>query len=93
MNSKTKKEALRALIKKAVGFEAEEKVEEFVEADGELKLLKRKVTTKVVPPDVSAVKLLFEMEEGEKDIASLSDEELESERVRIINLIKEKYLK
>lgn len=93
MNSKTKKDALRALVKKATGFEAQETIEEFAELDGEMKLLKRKVTTKVVPPDVSAVKLLIELEDGEKDIFSLSDEELEAERERIINLLKEKYKK
>ncbi|MBQ8726020.1 MAG: hypothetical protein IJY84_02840 [Clostridia bacterium] len=93
MNSKTKKDALRALVKKATGFEAQETIEEFAELDGEMKLLKRKVTTKVIPPDVSAVKLLIELEDGEKDIFSLSDEELEAERERIINLLKEKYKK
>ena len=90
MNSKTKNDALRALIKKATGFETSETVEEYAESDGEMKLLKRKVTTKVVPPDVSAVKLLIEIGDGERDITSLSDEELESERVRLINLLKEK---
>lgn len=93
MNSKTKKDALRALVKKATGFETQETVEEFADLDGEMKLLKRKVTTKVVPPDVSAVKLLIELGEGERDISAMSDEELEAERERIINLLKEKYKK
>ena len=59
MNSNTKKKITQALVKKAIGYDTVETVEEFSEADGEIKLLKRKVTTKSVPPDVSAVKLLL----------------------------------
>ena len=90
MNSNTKKKITQALIKKAIGFDTVETVEEFSEAEGEIKLLKRKVTTKSVPPDVSAVKLLMEMQTEERDIVDMSDEELEKERVRLIKLLEEK---
>ncbi len=80
MNGKIKKQIEQALLKKAIGFDAQETVEEFSESDGEMKLLKRKVTLKSVPPDVSAVKLLLDIRESEGDILSLSDEELEKEK-------------
>ena len=90
MNSKTKKEITQALIKKAVGFDSQETVEEFVETEGEVRLLKRKVTTKAVPPDVSAVKLLLDLEGEEKEIFQLSDEELEAERKRLLKILEDK---
>ncbi len=90
MNSNTKKKITQALVKKAIGFETVETVEEFAEADGEVKLLKRKVTTKSVPPDVSAVKLLLEMQSEERDIVDMTDDELEKERVRLMKLLEEK---
>ena len=90
MNDKTKKQLSNALLKKAIGFDSTETVEEFAENDGEVRLTKRKVTTKAVPPDVSAVKLLLDMQEEEGDVISLSDEELEKERVRLMKILEEK---
>ena len=90
MNSNTKKKITQALIKKAIGFDCVETIEEFSESDGEMRLLKRKVTTKVVPPDVSAAKLLMEMQTEEKDVADMTDEELEKERIRLIKILEEK---
>ena len=49
-------------------------------------MVKRKVVSKNVPPDVSAVKLLVELE-GENDIKDLTDEELEKEKQRLIKLL------
>ncbi|MBO5926127.1 MAG: hypothetical protein J6Q38_01025 [Clostridia bacterium] len=51
-------------------------------------MVKRKVVSKNVPPDVSAVKLLMEIE-GETDVRNLSDEELEKEKERLIKLLLE----
>lgn len=90
MNGKIKKQIEQALLKKAIGFDAQETVEEFSESDGEMKLLKRKVTLKSVPPDVSAVKLLLDIRESEGDILSLSDEELEKEKIRLMKILEEK---
>ena len=44
-----------ALKKCAVGFGTSEVVEEFAVEDGELKLVKRKVTRRDIPPDIKAV--------------------------------------
>ena len=74
----------------AIGFYAQETVEEFSESEGEMKLLKRKVTLKSVPPDVSAVKLLLDIRGDEVDLLSLSDEDLEKEKVRLMKILKEK---
>ena len=77
-----------ALIKKALGYDATEVVEEYAGVgDGEIKLLKKKVTTKYVPPDTTALKLL--LDQSEKDVFEMSDEELEKEKNRLLKLLNE----
>ena len=84
----TKQELIEALIKKALGYDATEVVEEYVGNDeGEVKLSKKKVTTKNVPPDMSALKIL--LDDSQKEVGQMSDEELEKEKIRLINLLKE----
>ena len=51
-------------------------------------MIKRKVVSKNVPPDVSAAKLLYELEGGVENLKDLSDEELEKEKQRLIELLK-----
>ena len=68
-NKQTDKEAVKkALYKKAVGYDSEETVEEYSDSDGDLVLVKRKVTTKPVPPDITAIKLVLGLDGGEEDI-------------------------
>lgn len=75
-----------ALIKCAVGLSASEVVEEFsADGDGRLKLVKRKVTKREVPPDIKAVKMLMDGE----CVTEASDEELAAERERLMALLKE----
>ena len=74
---------LGALKKCAVGLETNEIVEEFDAKDGELKLIKRKVTKRDIPPDIKAVKML--MEEGGVD--GLTVEELEEEKKNLLKLL------
>lgn len=84
----TKQELLEVLIKKALGYDATEVVEEYVGNDeGEVKLSKKKVTTKNVPPDMSALKIL--LDDSQKEVGQMTDEELEKEKIRLINLLKE----
>lgn len=83
-----KKELEEALAKKAMGYDTEEIVEEYKESDGEMLLVKRKVTRKNVPPDLAAIKLLMDAE-GEKPVAQMTDEELAAEKRRLIGLLKE----
>ena len=74
---------LGALKKCAVGLETNEVVEEFDARDGELRLVKRKVTKRDIPPDIKAVKML--MEGGGVD--GLSVEELEEEKKNLLKLL------
>ena len=74
----------KALVRCAVGFDTSEVVEEYTMADGELKLVKRKVTRRDVPPDIKAVKMLLD---GEADIGSMSDEELEERRKKLLAML------
>lgn len=75
----------QALKRCAVGFETGEVVEEFAVENGELKLVKKKVTRRDIPPDIKAVKMLLEGE----NYSQLSDEQLEQERQRLIEILKE----
>ncbi len=79
------------LIKKANGYISSEIIEEYqVDDDKSMKLVKRKVTTKDIPSDMSAMKLLFELNKNIKsdDYIDFSDEELELEKNRLIKLLK-----
>ena len=79
-----------ALEKRALGYDSTEITEEYQEGeDGSLRMLKRKVVQKNVPPDVSALKLLFELNGKACDLSSLTDEELEREKIRLLKMLKE----
>ena len=75
---------LGALKKCAVGLETNEVVEEFDARDGELKLVKRKVTKRDIPPDIKAVKLLID---GGGGVDGLTLEELEEEKKNLLKLL------
>jgi lipopolysaccharide biosynthesis regulator YciM len=81
-----KSEFLKLLKQKAQGYEADEVVEEYVNDQDGLKLVKRKVTKKYVPPDTSAVKLLMDLE---PNIEDLTDQEILEEIERLKTQIKE----
>ena len=87
--SETKKEEKigKALLKVALGYQVAEVTEEYAEVDGEWKLMKRKKTKKDVPPDLKAVQLLMGSEET-RDFSGLSDEELETEKKRLLEELK-----
>ncbi|MBQ3596633.1 MAG: hypothetical protein II988_02325 [Clostridia bacterium] len=92
MNEKTRKKQidqtdyLDALKKKALGYDATEVVEEYSQTqEGEVTLTKRKVTKKNVPPDITALKILLEQEQT--PISQMSDEQLEQEKQRLLELL------
>ena len=78
-----------ALTKKAVGYSAKEVVEEYQDEDGILKLTKKRVTKKHVPPDTQAAKMVMEGFLSEGGLESMTDEQLEAEKRRLILTLKE----
>lgn len=78
------------ILKVAKGFQIAEVTEEFVEVDGELKLTKRKKTKKDVPPDWKALQLLLGNSPCAADLSTMSDEELECERQRLLEELQDK---
>lgn len=78
----------KILLRKAKGYSYKEKVDEYVVVDGIKQLTKTKVTTKKVQPDVMAVKALLELDCDEQDVTSMTDEQLQVEKLRLIRLLK-----
>jgi len=61
------------------------------EETGKLKILKQKVNEKNIPPNSDIIKLIYQhYTEKSNNYNQLSDEELEKERVRLLNELKEK---
>ncbi len=76
-------EILKTLLKKATGYSRDEVQEEYaVSAEGEMTLVKRKVTKKYYPPDSTALKTYLELSSG-RGTEEMSDEELEAEKRRL----------
>ncbi len=74
-----------ALKKCAVGFDTSEVVEEFAVENGELKLVKKKVTKRDIPPDIKAVKMLLDGE----GVSEWTDEQLLAEKNKLLEMLKE----
>ena len=70
-----------------MGYDVKETVEEYVSSEeGEIKLTKKKVTTKNVPPDLTAIKMLI----GEEiPIEQMTDEQLSAEKKRLLKLLED----
>lgn len=80
----------KALLKKALGYSADEVVCEYVlDEDGSEKLSKKKITKKHYAPDITAMKMLLDKANDNDDIALMSDEQLLQERKRLLQLLKE----
>jgi len=82
----------KALIKKATGLSVDEVVEEYTQnpEDDSLRLVKRKVTTKQLPPDIQAVRTLLEFcdDKNLNEFSKLTDDELLKERERLLDILK-----
>lgn len=91
-NGNEKKQLSKVLVKKALGFDLEEIVEEYVidkENENNLILNKRKVIKKHIPPDMTAVKTLMQLEKNKKSLFHLTDEELQEEKMKLLKQLKE----
>lgn len=90
MDNKEVESVKIALEKRALGYDSTEVTEEYSDdGSGGVRMLKRKVVQKNVPPDVSALKLLLELSENKVCVEDMSDEELEREKRRLIKILME----
>ena len=79
----------KSIIKKALGYRYKEVIMEYsIGEDGE-KLSKKKVTTKYVPSDISAVKLLLDSLNvaSDVDLENLTDAELKAEIKKAMDML------
>lgn len=90
MNERLTGELLKAVKKKAMGYMTTENVDEYSLIDGELSIVKRKVTQKEVPPDIAAVKFLIDESGGGDNYADMTEEELQSKKLALIELLADK---
>lgn len=88
MKSDLQSKIKKALTKKAVGYQTKEIVEEYQDDEGILKLTKKRVTKKHIPPDTQAARIVLEAME-EAPIENMTDEELEAEKQKLIKILKE----
>ncbi|MCM1289959.1 MAG: hypothetical protein NC132_04600 [Corallococcus sp.] len=75
------------LLKKAKGFSFKEKTEEYNVVNGEAVLAKKRIVTKNVHPDVTAVKALLQLDDGMQDVSAMTDEQLQVEKLRLMQLL------
>lgn len=84
------KDTLKAMKKLALGMEVEEVVSEYVVEDGKKVLVKQKVNKKTLPPNTDIIKMLYSANQNkEYSLKSLTDEELEEEKKRLLQALKE----
>lgn len=85
-----KQKIKQALLKKCLGYNTKEIVEEYVVENKEVKLTKKKITKKHIPADISAMKLYFDyFNEGASVFENMTDTELDQEAVKLIKRYQE----
>lgn len=90
MDEMAEEQLKNALLKKALGGTTSEQVCEYsIDENGQPVLSKKKVTRKQVSPDLAALKFLLEGYYREADIEKMTDQELKTERARLLQLLKE----
>lgn len=72
------------LLDRALGYTVEEVVEEYAGEEKGGELVKRKVTTKPVPPDITALKTYMELNRTDDEYERLSNEDLSKEKARLL---------
>lgn len=78
---------IKILLKKAKGYAYHEKTDEYVVVEGKKQLVKSKVVTKRVQPDVNAIKALITLSDATDDVSQMTDEQLQVEKLRLLNLL------
>ncbi len=90
MEKSKNKKIKDALISKALGYTTQEVTEEYGFTGDDFVLQKRKTSTKSYPPDLTALQMLLVKEDGGDELEKLTDEELQKEKIRLLNILKEK---
>lgn len=90
MEKSKNKKIKDALISKALGYTTQEVTEEYGFTGNDFVLQKRKTSTKSYPPDLTALQMLLVKEDGGDELEKLTDEELQKEKIRLLNILKEK---
>ena len=83
---------MRAIKSCVVGLKTKEVVTEYVidEETNKLKISKQKVSEKTIPPNVDVIKLLYQLKSNQDSgYESLTDEELEQEKQRLLTMLQE----
>ena len=78
---------INVLMKKAKGYTYRERTDEYNVVDGVKQLVKSKVVTKRVQPDVNAIKALIAFTDVSDDVSQMTDEQLQVEKLRLLNLL------
>ena len=76
-------EIYSAVVKRARGYSACETVEEYAMIDGALELVKKRVTVKDVPPDMTAAKMALD----NTDALDIPDDVLQAEKERLLKML------
>lgn len=84
-------ETLNAIKTLAKGLVVKEITKEYsADENGELKLVKKKVNAKMLPPSVDVVKMIYSSNlDNQNKYKSMTDEELEQEKIRLLKELKE----
>lgn len=85
MDKKQKQELLKVLHKRAVGYTAKDENEEYAMIEGELILVKRKVSFREIAPELAAIKMLLDEQKDEE--LELNEEQLLKERDRLLKIL------
>ena len=90
---KYKDKIQKSLIKKAIGYQYKEVIEEYSVAEDGEKLTKKKITTKDVPPDLTAVKMFLDSINitTDENLEEMSDEELKKQIEKAMQMMEEDY--
>lgn len=80
---------LDVLYKKAKGYNYKEKTDEYNVAEGVRVLVKSKVVTKRMHPDVNAVKALLQLQQDGASLEQMTDQQLMEEKQRLLQLLAE----
>lgn len=83
---------LKAINKCVLGLTTFEKTTEYApDENGDLKIVKQKISEKTIPPNVDVIKLVYQNIVDKKvDYEKMTDEELEQEKQRLLKELKEK---